>query len=150
MSKVSTLSNVYNNFNVDNRAQTYKKIVLKALQAQSSSPSRRKSTRLTGIRSIVREEFPLLTEKQVVQAQDNASEWFDNHKNSVDFVRYHSQLPYIFNKQQHQPKVETPVTEQVTEHVGTIQDCIQAIMSKSQAKIKWSQGDQTLEAEWSN
>lgn len=149
MSRVSTLSNVYNNFNVDNRAQTYKKIVLKALQAQSSSSSRRKSTRLTGIRSIVREEFPLLTEKQVIQAQDNASEWFDNNKNSVDFVRYHSQLPYIFNKQQHQPKVETPVTP-VASEFSTMEDCIQAIMGKSQAKIKWSNGDQILEAEWSN
>ncbi|QPB08336.1 hypothetical protein [Synechococcus phage S-H9-2] len=149
MSRVSTLSNVYNNFNVDNRFQTYKKIVTKALQAQSSSSSRRKSTRLTGIRSIVREQFPLLTEKQVIQAQDNVSEWFDNNKNSVDFAHYRSQLPYIFNKQQPQQKLETPVTPVVSE-VSTMEDCIQAIMSKSQAKIKWSQGDQILEAEWSN
>lgn len=146
MSRVSILSNIYNDFSVENRSETYKKIATLALQAQSSSAQRRKSSRLTGIRSIVRERFPVLNEKQVILAQDNVSEWFDNNKNIIDFTHYHSKLPYIFKEKTDQPKVTTPVTSEVS----TMEDCIQAIMEKPQAKIKWSSGDQTLEAEWSN
>lgn len=150
MSKTSTLANIYTEFSAENRSKTYKMIALKACQSQCSSTSRKKSSRLTGIRSIVRDKFPRLSDKQVIQAQDNISEWFSHHRNDVEFAIYRKELPFIFEEavtiKQKELKVESPVISEVT----TMEDCIQTIMSKSKAKIKWSQGDQTLEAEWSN
>jgi len=128
------------------------------LEEQISTKQKRKSGSLRGFKKNVRIIYPDFDEDSVTKAQDAASNWFD-HNHHVFESEYADKLPNIFKSSTKrtrvkQTKVETPVTEhvteQVTEHVGTMQDCIQAIMNKSKAKIKWSQGDQTLEAEWSN
>lgn len=111
MSKTSSLAKKNLEFSATNRTKTYKLIVLKALQSQCSSSRRRKSTRLTGIRSIIRDKFPELSSTEVIQAQDNISEWFAHHKNSPEFDYYRSHLPFIFLEE----KVENKKCDEVEE-----------------------------------
>lgn len=116
-------------------------------------------TSFTGVKDIIREMYPEMTPRQIRLAQDNVSHWFRTNKGNAIFDPYRDRFPLVFKKAKSRAKINLDdvmvektehVTEKVTEQVESIQDCIQAIMGKSQAKIKWSQGDQTLEAEWSN
>jgi hypothetical protein len=116
MSKVSSLQYKNKDFSVTNRDKTYRNLCLMAVVSQCSTKVRRKSSRLTGIKNIVRKKYPELSEKEVTKAQDNISEWFGNHKDDSVFDSYRSQLPFIFTIKQEVSEVveNSPVDEQPT------------------------------------